>query len=210
MVKDVPLEEENAPIDEVYHEAVISRHSVMGEDNELPQQLVEHPALQLGHRQAEMQVKKQTVQPSEPTQNQIKKQTALRQVKEQKELPMDQPAVTAAAQPAEQGAKQSTYPLVDHPDGNPFEPQAAKQPLEHGAKQTPHQPVDQEPGHPTERQSAKQRIKEGTPPGAEQPAKKLTDHRPERQVQEPIDQRRERYCGARVNSAAQRYLYHND
>ena len=73
MVEDVPLEEENAPIDEVFHEAVISRHSAMGKDNELPQQPVEHPALQLAHRQAEMQVKKQTVQPSEPTQNQIEK-----------------------------------------------------------------------------------------------------------------------------------------
>ena len=58
MVEDVPIDEEKSPIDKVYDEAVISRHLATGEDNELPQQLVEHSVLQLGHRQEEIQVKK--------------------------------------------------------------------------------------------------------------------------------------------------------
>ena len=50
MVEDITLDEENAHIDDVSREAGISRHSAMGEDNELPQQPVEQPALQLAHQ----------------------------------------------------------------------------------------------------------------------------------------------------------------
>ena len=119
IVKDVTLVEENAPIDNVPHEADISRHWAMGKDevqgvldssgnnagggvqDQLVKGLAEHPLECL----ADQPLVKPAEQPAELRAKQLTDQAAEQQVKEPIEQPTDQLT--------EQRIKQTAYQLVD-------------------------------------------------------------------------------------------------